>query len=114
MLRIASNLSLEQLAHKISQILNISLQKDIDGRYEEIPAYFTEALGLRVALLDYHHLNHQYELHVSPQNVAYKADFDQIAWVDLGPWLEANFQDETEFKVEMRRRPIPPSGVNMG
>jgi hypothetical protein len=49
---LTSSLSLEQLAHKISKELSIDLKQDTNGLYEEVPTYYGDTLGLRLAVMD--------------------------------------------------------------
>ena len=113
-LLISSSLPLEQVAQKISNKLNLSLEKDIYGTYDEVPAYFTTMLGLRIAVMELKNSqNYRYIFNVYPVGGAHMPeDMSQIAWVDLGPWLEGLFQEELDFKVQTIRRPLPPTGDN--
>jgi hypothetical protein len=48
---ISNNFSLEETAKIINEALNIDLQKDDSGYYEEIPAYSDHTLGMTLVLL---------------------------------------------------------------
>jgi len=50
-LNFVSNLSLDEIAEKLSTALNIRFRDDIDGKYEEYPAALAQAAGLSFALL---------------------------------------------------------------
>jgi hypothetical protein len=49
-LYISSSLPLDEVAARISRLLSVELNEDIEGEYEEFPAYYGTVLQLRIAV----------------------------------------------------------------
>jgi hypothetical protein len=47
---LTSTLPLDEIAKRISRKLDVELSEDVDGIYEEVPAYYTDVLGLRIVV----------------------------------------------------------------
>lgn len=104
-LRVKTGLSLAEAAAKISDRLQINLIRDISGKYEEIPAYVSSALGFNISLIgedpEYssNTNTHIYSLIVSPDGDLKIVTKDGWFSVDLSSYLESKLANLEELRI---------------
>ncbi len=96
-----SDLPLAATAARLAEALSVPLAEDTEGIYEEIPAFYSNVLGLRVAISerkpsDQTTERHEYVLQVHPQARLGPVEYQEM---DISPYLEALIRETPDFQI---------------
>ena len=116
---IKNDFSIEETAEIINEVLNLDLEKDDSGYYEELPAYSSHVLGLTFALLGFPDLEWQnrypdkkyewYEFHISDYNEGGSSGMK----LNLGTYLIAVLSAKSKLICKDSEAPYMKGCVNV-
>src|SRR4051812_5840010 len=93
----ASSLALEGIALILSNALGINFKKDTEGLYEEIPAYYANVLGLRLAIMPANSEQPEYVLDVLPRSRIIRSDLREE--INITAFLETLLSKIEEIQI---------------
>jgi hypothetical protein len=100
---ISSSLALADVAERVSKLLGVELKEDMDGEYEEFPAYFGNVLKLRFAVMASESKQAPYILDVHPQFSFVPPFSDAKAYqtIDISLMLQAILSELSDWKLSV-------------